>query len=66
MKIRIIDCTDPLMWYSMKVGELVPYLGHCKEGYKSREDSGSVNIINVEDAEICADDGALLEPCTSR
>ncbi len=48
--LLITGCTDPLMWYSGKVGKHVPYCGTWPEGYKSREDAGYLNIVRFEDA----------------
>lgn len=51
-KLKIINCSDPLMWYRDKVGQTVPFLFSISEGYVSREDAGSTNIVLLDDAEI--------------
>lgn len=50
--IKITGCTDPLMWYSDKVGETVPFLREEDGTYWSVEDEGFTNIVKKEDAEI--------------
>ena len=47
--IKIVRCTDPMLWYADKVGELVPFLGTWPEAFKSKEDAGYVNIVKFED-----------------
>lgn len=51
-KLKIISCSDPLMWYRDKVGQTVPFLFKISEGYMSREDAGYTNIVLTDDAEI--------------
>jgi len=51
-KILINQCPDPLMWYSDKVGETVPYCGEEDGTYWSREDTGPRNIVRKQDATI--------------
>lgn len=51
-KLKITNCSDPLMWYRDKVGQTVPYLFKISEGYMSREDAGFTNIVLKNDAEI--------------
>ena len=51
-KLKIVKCNDPLMWYSDKIGELVPYLGDTGSEYRSREGAGYVNFVKREDAEV--------------
>jgi hypothetical protein len=55
-KLKIIQCRDHLMWYSRKVGQLVPYLGEDVDFkgpiYWSREDAGYKNMVFQCDAEI--------------
>ena len=51
--LKIIKCTDPLMWYADKVGETVPFIKKISDDeYLSREDAGYANIVKVEDSEI--------------
>ena len=47
--IKIVRCTDPMLWYADKVGELVPFLGTWPEAFKSKEGAGYVNIVKFED-----------------
>jgi len=51
--LRINKCDDPLMWYSDKVGEYVPYISTEEEIYWSREDAGFRNAVKREDADVC-------------
>lgn len=51
-KLKIISCSDPLMWYRDKVGQTVPFISKIMEGYLSREDAGYTNIVLTYDAEI--------------
>lgn len=51
-KLKITNCSDPLMWYRDKVGKTVPFLHKISEGYMSREDAGFTNIVLERDAEI--------------
>ena len=53
--LLIKSCTDPHLWYAKLIGHKVPFLGSWPEGWKSREQSGYVNIIRFEDAEIIDD-----------
>lgn len=50
--LRITNCTDHLMWYSKRVGQLVPYLRTHEDCYMSLEPAGYKNIVRLEDAEI--------------
>jgi hypothetical protein len=50
--LKIVKCSDPLMWYADKVGQRAIILGENKNYYLSREDSGYVNIIKKCDAKI--------------
>lgn len=53
MVLLITKCSDPQMWYAGKVGQEVPYLGSWPgEGYRSREDSGFVNLVKFTDARV--------------
>lgn len=51
-KLLIKRCPDRMMWYRDKVGEVVPLLGQCSDGYWSREDAGYKNIVRFADAEV--------------
>lgn len=50
--LLIEDCTDPLMWYSDKVGDVVPLVREDSECYWSREDAGFLNRVEKKDARI--------------
>lgn len=49
-KLKIINCSDSLMWYRDKVGQEVELLYKIGNWYMSREDSGLANIVLVKDA----------------
>ena len=49
-KLKIINCSDSLMWYRDKVGQYVELLYKTGDCYMSREDSGLANIVLVKDA----------------
>ena len=49
-KLKIINCSDSLMWYRDKVGQEVELLYKIGDCYMSREDSGLANIVLVKDA----------------
>ena len=51
-KLLIKQCQDSLMWYADKIGQMVPFEGRWPDGYKSREESGCVNIVRYADAEV--------------
>jgi hypothetical protein len=50
MKLKIIDCTDPHMWYSNRIGETVECIGEENDFYWSREDGYFRNIVYKKDA----------------
>ena len=50
--IKIIKCSDPLMWYREKVGDTVQLVREYEDCYMSREPAGYLNIVKLEDAEI--------------
>ena len=49
-KLLIKRCRDPLMWYSNRIGELVPYCGEEDTIYWSRDNGGFTNVVRKEDA----------------
>jgi len=52
-RLLITGCTDPHMWYSRMVGQLVDYCGEWPgDGYKSREPAGHSNVVRLQDAEV--------------
>lgn len=55
-KLLITKCSDPLMWYADKIGQVVPYLGEKYGFYTSREDAGYTNVVNMDDAILIDDD----------
>lgn len=50
--LKITGCTDSLMWYSKRVGKLVPYLRTHSDCYMSLEPAGYKNIVHLKDAEV--------------
>lgn len=54
--LKIIDCTDGMMWYADKVGSIQPYLGEDIDIkgpiYWSREPAGYKNMVFQKDAEL--------------
>lgn len=49
-KLLIKSCDDPLLWYSNRIGELVPCCGEEDSVYWSRDNGGFTNIVKKEDA----------------
>lgn len=50
--IRIIKCSDSLLWYAKLIGHTVAFIKEVDEGYLSREPAGYTNIVRREDAEV--------------
>lgn len=54
--LRITGCSDPMMWYSKRIGDIVPYLGTDMDFkgpiYWSRDNGGYKNIVFQRDAEV--------------
>jgi hypothetical protein len=50
--LKIIRCSDSLMWYCNKVGETVQLVREYEDCYMSREPAGYLNVVRLEDAEI--------------
>ena len=54
--LKVNQCSDSLLWYNKKVGQLIPYLGEDEDRrgpiFWSREDAGYKNIVFQCDAEI--------------
>jgi hypothetical protein len=53
--LKIIRCSDSLMWYSKHVGQEFPLLREYDDCYMSREPEGFANIVRKEDAVILKD-----------
>ena len=55
-KLKITQCSDSLLWYKGKIGQLVPYLGEDVDFkgpiYWSRDNGGYKNIVFRKDAEV--------------
>jgi len=51
-KLLINQCPDPMRWYAPLVGQYVEYIGDVGDEYKSREQSGLINFVQYDDAEI--------------
>lgn len=50
--LKIVKCSDPLMWYQDKVGETVQLVREYEDCYMSREPAGYLNVVRLGDAEI--------------
>lgn len=52
--LEIINCNDPLMWYSGMIGQRVPFIRVLvsENCYMSREPKGYSNIVKMNDARI--------------
>ena len=54
--IRILRCSDGMLWYSGRIGDVVPYLGSDTDAkgpiYWSRDNGGYKNIVFQKDAEL--------------
>ena len=48
--LKIMRCSDSLMWYCDKVGETVQLVREYDDCYMSREPAGYLNIVRLEDA----------------
>lgn len=58
--LKIISCSDSMMWYRNKVGEVVTLAKpeHADPDiYWSREPAGYLNIVKKRDAEVVEVDG---------
>ena len=49
-KLKVIKCSDSMMWYNNQIGKTFPCLGQENDYYISREPGGLVNIIKKSDA----------------
>ena len=54
--LRITGCTDRLMWYAGRVGQVVPLVRIEPDCYLSLEPAGFVNMVYKRDAEIVGAD----------
>lgn len=52
MTIKIINCSDSLMWYKPLVGTIHHVVRVDKDYYWCREPSGYLNIVHLKDAEL--------------
>lgn len=50
--LRITKCSDSMMWYARKVGQIVPLVRTLNDCYLSREDAGFTNIVRLDDAQV--------------
>lgn len=57
MKLKIIGCSDPHMWYSNRIGDTVDCRSREDDIYWSRDSGGYVNIVYVKDAILVDDEG---------
>jgi hypothetical protein len=54
-RLKIVQCSDFLLWYSKHVGQEFPLLREYDDCYMSREPEGFANIVRKEDAVILKD-----------
>ena len=52
MMLKIIKCSDSLLWYKDLVGQTVPLIREYDDCYMSREPDGFANIVKKDDAEV--------------
>jgi len=54
MKIKIIDCSDSMFWYSSHVGEIfdVQRISHDVFWCRERNEYGCLNIVLKKDCEV--------------
>lgn len=53
--LKIIKCSDSMMWYRDKIGEVVTLAKHehsDSDVYWSREPAGYLNIVKKQDAQV--------------
>lgn len=54
--LKIIDCSDPMMWYAKNIGKHAVYLGEDMDArgpiYWSRDNGGYKNIVFQKDATV--------------
>ena len=50
--LRIIQCSDGMMWYAKHVGAIIPFLRQTPDRFWSREPAGYSNIVLLQDAEV--------------
>lgn len=50
--LKLINCSDAMMWYRDKVGETVSFVREYDDCYMSREPAGYLNIVKKQDAEL--------------
>jgi len=50
--LRLLNCSDPMMWYRDKVGDVVAFVREYEDCYMSREPAGYLNIVKKQDAEL--------------
>lgn len=56
MRLKIINCRDPCMWYAGLVGKTLELLWEDADGYWSREPAGYTNVVRREDAQVVNDE----------
>lgn len=63
-RLKITGCTDSLLWYAEKIGEIVPYVStsESEEFYMSREPAGYLNIVYMKDAELLGEEHKMSQP----
>ena len=52
--VKIVSCSDPMMWYADLVGKNVPFVRYllAENCILCREPAGYTNIVKIQDAEI--------------
>ncbi len=50
--LLIIQCKDPLKWYSSFVGKYVPLIAAEGTEYRSQEPAGYTNFVSYLDADV--------------
>lgn len=60
--IRIVRCSDALMWYRDKVGTTVEAIGEEADMYWARDDGGYKNIVWKKDCEIIESHRIKMNP----
>ena len=58
MKVKVMDCIDPMMWYCDSIGESFELIKECKNEscYLIVDCHGYSNIILYSDGELISDD----------
>ena len=65
LMLRVTCCADPAAWYASKVGELVKFV--CAGGgcWTARDDAGTLQRIDLEDADLVEVRGGAVSSIVS-